>query len=106
VHEPRAVHRLERGADRFAVPSEALTQVVQSSSVRRSSATLDRRTLAIEQVEVETLATQIAGRCPGGFMDRDRRTALYARLWFTATLVTSIRSGFPLSSTMPTSYLP
>jgi hypothetical protein len=59
VHEPRTVHRLDRGADRRAVPSDALAQAIQSISIRRSSATFDGHTLAIEQVEVETLATEI-----------------------------------------------
>jgi hypothetical protein len=40
------------------MPSDALAQAMQSISIRRSSATFDRRTLAIEQVEVETLATE------------------------------------------------
>src|SRR5439155_26125314 len=59
VHEPRTFHRLDRGADRRAVPSDALAQAIQSISIRRSSATFDCRTLAVEQVEVETLATEI-----------------------------------------------
>jgi hypothetical protein len=59
VHEARAVHRLDRGADGRATPSDALAQALQSISIRRRSATLDRRTLVVEQVEVETLAAEI-----------------------------------------------
>ena len=59
VHEAGAVHRLDRGADRLAVSSDAFAQVLQSISVRWRSATLDCRTPAIEQVEVETLAAEI-----------------------------------------------
>src|SRR5438552_2822799 len=44
VHEAGAVHRLDRGADRLVVSSDALAQVLQSISVRRRSATLDRNT--------------------------------------------------------------
>jgi hypothetical protein len=35
VHEAGAVHRLDRGADRRAVPSEPVAQVLQAISVRR-----------------------------------------------------------------------
>ena len=42
-----------------AVPNDALAQAAQSISIRRSGATFDCRTLAVEQVEVETLATEI-----------------------------------------------
>src|SRR5262249_23724526 len=59
VHEASAVHRLDRGTDRLGVSSDALAQVMQSISVRWSRAALDRRTLSIEQVKVETLATEI-----------------------------------------------
>jgi hypothetical protein len=59
VHETGAVHRLDRGADRLAVTIETGRQRVQAIGIRRRSANLDRRTLAIEQVEVETLATEI-----------------------------------------------
>jgi hypothetical protein len=59
VHEARAVHRLDRGADRLAVTSEALAQSVQPIRVRRRGTDLDRRTINVEQVEVETLATKI-----------------------------------------------
>ena len=59
VHETRAVHRLDRGADRFAVTIESRRQRVQAISIRRRGAILDRHTLAIEQMEVETLATEI-----------------------------------------------
>jgi hypothetical protein len=40
------------------VPSDPLAQLLQSISVRRRSAALDGYTLAIEQVKVETLATE------------------------------------------------
>jgi hypothetical protein len=38
--------------------SEALAQSVQPIRVRRRGTDLDRRTLSVEQVEVETLATE------------------------------------------------
>jgi hypothetical protein len=59
VHETGAVHRLDRGADRFAATIESRRQRVQPISIRRRSANLDRHTLAIEQMEIETLATEI-----------------------------------------------
>jgi hypothetical protein len=59
VDEPRPVHRLDRGAHRRSVTGDTLVQAVQPVSIGRSSATLDYRTLAVEQVEVETLATEI-----------------------------------------------
>ena len=59
VHEAGAVHRLDRGADRRAVTIEPLAQAAQTIGVRRRRTDLDRRTLSVEQVEVETLATEI-----------------------------------------------
>src|SRR5690242_4727124 len=59
MHEAGTVHRLDRGADRLAVTSDALAQVLQPISVGRRSAALDRLALSVEQVEVETLATEI-----------------------------------------------
>jgi hypothetical protein len=59
VHEARTVHRLDRRPHRRAVRSDALAQVLQSISIRRRGTDVERRTLAIEQVEVETLATEI-----------------------------------------------
>jgi hypothetical protein len=59
VHEARAVHRLDRRTDGRAVPKDTVAQAAQAISIRRSSATFDGRTLAIEQVEVETLVTEI-----------------------------------------------
>jgi hypothetical protein len=59
VHEAGAVHRLDRGADRRAVPSDALAQALQSIDIRRRRADLDRNTFIIEQVEVEALAAEI-----------------------------------------------
>jgi hypothetical protein len=59
VHEAGAVHRLDRGADRFAVMVESRRQRVQAISIRRRGANLDGRALAIEQLGVETLATEI-----------------------------------------------
>ncbi len=59
MHEARAVHRLNRGADRFAVTSETLAQAAQTVGIRRRRTDLDRRTISVEQVEVETLAAEI-----------------------------------------------
>jgi hypothetical protein len=59
VHEAGSVHRLDRRADRLVVNSETLAQAAQTISIRRRRADLDGRTLGVEQVEVETLATEI-----------------------------------------------
>jgi hypothetical protein len=59
VHEAGAVHRLDRGADRSAVTREPLTQSTQTIGVRRRRTDVDRRTLSVKQVKVETLATEI-----------------------------------------------
>jgi hypothetical protein len=53
VHEPRAVHRFDRGADRFAVASKTLAQSVQAASIRCDTR-IDGRTLVIELVVVRT----------------------------------------------------
>jgi hypothetical protein len=59
VDEARAVHRLERGANRFAVTREPAAQPAQAVGVGRGGAELDRGVLVVEQVEVETLAAEI-----------------------------------------------
>jgi hypothetical protein len=59
VHEPRAVHRLDRRANRRGVTVEPLPQTAKTVDVGRRHADLDRRALTVEQVEVETLATEI-----------------------------------------------
>jgi hypothetical protein len=59
VDEARPVHRLDRSANRFAVTSEPPRQPVEPIRIGRRRATLDHPTLGVEQVEVETLATQI-----------------------------------------------
>jgi DNA-binding beta-propeller fold protein YncE len=59
VHEAGAVHRLDRRPDRLAVTCEPLTQATQPVGVGRRCADLDGRALTVEQVEVETLATEI-----------------------------------------------
>ena len=59
VHEPRAVHRLDRRADRLAMPIESSRQAEQAVSIRRRGTNLDRRTLTVQQVKVEALATEI-----------------------------------------------
>jgi hypothetical protein len=59
VHEAGPVHRLNRGADRFAVTSETLAQAAQTVDIRRRRSHLHGRTLGVEQVEVETLAAEI-----------------------------------------------
>jgi hypothetical protein len=41
------------------VASESLAQAVKSIRVRRGSSNLDGHAVAVEQVEVETLATEI-----------------------------------------------
>jgi hypothetical protein len=59
VHEPRAVHRLDRGSDRIVVTIEPDRQLAQTIDIGRGSTDVDRRALTVEQVEVETLATEI-----------------------------------------------
>jgi hypothetical protein len=59
VHKARPVHRLDRGADRSAVTLESLTQTAKTVGVGRRRAYVDRPTIRVEQVEVETLATEI-----------------------------------------------
>jgi hypothetical protein len=59
VHEAGSVHRLDRRPDRFAMTSETLAQPAQTVSIRRRRTDLDRCTLGVEQVEVETLAAEI-----------------------------------------------
>ena len=59
MHEPRTVHRLDRRADRRLVTSETLAQSAQPVGIRRRGTDLDRLTITVEQMEVETLATEI-----------------------------------------------
>jgi hypothetical protein len=59
VHEPRPVHRLDRRADGRVVTSQTLAQTTQPISIGWRGAGLDRRALTVQQVEVETLATEI-----------------------------------------------
>jgi hypothetical protein len=59
VHEAGAVHRLDRGANRRAVPSETFGQSIEAVCIRRRSTNLERRTFTPKQVEVDTLAAQI-----------------------------------------------
>jgi hypothetical protein len=59
VHEPCPVHRLDRRSDRRAMTVESSRQAVQPIGIRRCCTNLDRRTLGVEQVKVETLATEI-----------------------------------------------
>jgi hypothetical protein len=59
VHEPRAVHRLDRRADRLAMPIESSRQAEQAVGIRRCGTNLDTRSLTVKQMEVETLAAEI-----------------------------------------------
>jgi hypothetical protein len=59
VHEPRAVHRLDRRADRFAMPIESSRQAEQAVGIRRRGTNLDGRSPTVKQMEVETLAAEI-----------------------------------------------
>jgi len=59
VHEARPVHRLDRRADRLAVTVEPSHQSVQATGIRRRRTDFDRRTLGVEQMKVEALATEI-----------------------------------------------
>jgi hypothetical protein len=59
VDEARSVHRLDRGADRRAVTIEPLRQSAQAVGIRWRRTDLDRRTLSVQQMEVETLAAEI-----------------------------------------------
>jgi hypothetical protein len=78
------------------VPSDALAQAMQSISIRRSSAAFDCRTLAIEQVEVETLATEIQSgvkHCVGPpfVSTRTRGASLRGRPFCMAFLTMELR---------------
>src|SRR5438552_12437827 len=59
VHEPRAVHRLDRRADRLAMPIESSRQAEQAVGIRRCGTNFDGRSLTVKQMEVETLAAEI-----------------------------------------------
>jgi hypothetical protein len=59
VHEARAVHRFDCCADRSAMTLEPLRQTTKTVGVGRRRADVDRPSLRVEQVEVETLATEI-----------------------------------------------
>jgi hypothetical protein len=59
VHEASPVHRLDRGADRLVVHGDALAQAAQTVGIRRRRSHLHGRTLGVEEMEVETLATEI-----------------------------------------------
>ena len=59
VHETGAVHRLDRGANRRAVPSQTFGQSIEAVCIRRRGTNLERRTVTVKQVEVDTLAAQI-----------------------------------------------
>ena len=59
VHEARSVHRLDRRADRRVVTIEPLAQTTQTIRVGRRGTNLDRHTLTVKQMKVETLATEI-----------------------------------------------
>jgi hypothetical protein len=59
VREAGAVHRLDRGADRRVVTIESSRQAEQAVSVWRRGTNLNGRSLTVEQMEVETLATEI-----------------------------------------------
>jgi hypothetical protein len=59
VHEARSVHRLDRRPNRLAMPLEPPTQATEPIRIGRCGTNLDRRTLTVEEMEVETLATEI-----------------------------------------------
>ena len=49
VHEPRAVHRLDRSPDRFVMPIESSRQAEQAVGVRRCGGTnFDGRSITVE----------------------------------------------------------
>jgi hypothetical protein len=59
VHKARAVHRLDRRADRLAMPIESSRQPEQAVRIGRRGTDLDGRSLKVKQMEVETLAAEI-----------------------------------------------
>jgi hypothetical protein len=59
VHEPRAVHRLDRRTDRLAMSIESSRQAEQAICIRRCGTNFDARSITVEQMEVETLAAKI-----------------------------------------------
>jgi hypothetical protein len=59
VYEARTVHRLDRRADRLAMMIASSRQAEQTVDIRRRNTNLDGRSLAVKQMEVETLAAEI-----------------------------------------------
>jgi hypothetical protein len=59
VHEAGPVHRLDRRTDPRTMAIKPLRQSAQTVEIRWRRTDLDRRTLGVKQVEVETLATEI-----------------------------------------------
>jgi hypothetical protein len=59
AHQARPIHRLDRGADRRTQTLKALAQPSQTVNIRRRGADVNRCTVVVEQVEVQTLATEI-----------------------------------------------
>ncbi len=59
VDEARSVHRLNRRTDRRTMTIEPFRQAAQTVGIRWRRTDLDCRTISVEQMEVETLATEI-----------------------------------------------
>ena len=59
VDEAGTVHRLDRRTDRRSITVDPLRQAMQTAGIRWRRTDLDRRTISIQQMEVETLATEI-----------------------------------------------
>jgi hypothetical protein len=59
VHETRTVHRLDRRADRLAMPLESSRQTTKTVGVGRCGTNFDGRSLTVKQMEVEMLAAEI-----------------------------------------------
>src|SRR5262249_62194574 len=59
VHEPGAVHRLDRRPNRLTVTSESLAQATQPIRIRRRGTNLDAHPLQVKQVEVAPLTPEL-----------------------------------------------
>jgi hypothetical protein len=103
VHESRAVHRLDRRADRLAMTLESSRQAEQTICVWRRRADVDRRALIVEQMEVETLATEIQTgvqhrtRAPLDTPSRQAGACHWSRPSFMA-LLTIVLEAVPFAS--------
>src|SRR5262249_52752276 len=100
VHEASTVHRLDRRADRLAVPIESSRQAEQAVGIRWCGTNFDGGPLTVEQMEVETLAAEIQTGVQhrnGPPLDSSQSTSWsvsVGRPFFMAFLTTNVRGGW------------